>query len=206
MGVATMSMIQELKQPWIKLPRLLVLYGVAGIIGVGALVCLHVMFPDNSTQTPDARPNADSKQATPYIVPSRLSPDLMSALPSGSEWTIMNVSKWNEIVGNASKVDYGSSVNSPSLGQKQAYDENFLSEVRSLPILNKKGKIIAILDSKQLQAFSIDKGIKFLSANSVESDRNDVPQKDIPRTGWTTKPIPKEDLLKMKVVEYVSQK
>jgi hypothetical protein len=211
--------VQELKRPWMNFFHVLIVYGFAWLAGAAGLTLLHVMFTERSAVPPSnthkAEGNHDVPNVTPPVLPGGLPSDLVSTLPSGSELTLTDVIKWNENVATYASKDVAAYRNSitvktsdlPSLGEKQSNDTNFLSSIRSLPIMSKEGKIVGVLDSNQLKeikdykttyqpTFSIDKG--------DTGDQRDT--KYTSSIGWRTTFFPKDDLLKMKVVEYTWSK
>jgi hypothetical protein len=203
--------VQELKRPWMNFFHVLVVYGFAWLAGAAGLTLLHVMFTERSPVPPSnthkAEGNHDLPNVTPPVLPGGLPSNLVSTLPSSSELTLTDVIKWNEKVATyGSKHDWDlitvKTSDLPSLAEKQSNDTNFLSSIRSLPIISKEGKIVGVLDSNQLKEIKDYKNLTYLPTLSI-GDKGD--QKDTPYTssiGWHTTFFPKDDLLNMKVVEY----
>jgi hypothetical protein len=218
-----MEFLQELKRPWINFPRILALYGFAWLAGAAGLTALHVVI---ATYSPPPADNLhktgvedDAPKITPPVLPGGLPSRLISTLPSGTELTLMDVNKWNQnVVAYARKAGVSKAVLSdyqdlitvkgsklPSLGQKQSTDTNFLSVLGSLPIMSPDGKIVGVLDSKQLKEIKNDKGITYLSTRSLDVGEG-RDQYGVQATGWRTTFLPKDRLLDMKVIEYTWSK
>jgi hypothetical protein len=207
--------VQELKRPWMNFFHVLVVYGFAWLAGAAGLTLLHVILTERSPVPPSNTHKAEENHVpnvTPPVLPGGLPSDLVSTLPSGSELTLTDVIKWNENVATFVGKDVAASrdlitVKSsdlPSLGEKQLNDTNFLSSIRSLPIMSKEGRIVGVLDSNQLKEIKDYKNLTYLPTLSIDKgDKGD--QRDTSHTssiGWHTTFFPKDDLLNMKVVEY----
>ena len=206
--------VQELKRPWMNFFHVLAVYGFAWLAGAAGLTLLHVMFTERSpvplSNTHKAEGNHDVPNVTPPVLPGGLPSNLVSTLPSGSELTLTDVIKWNEKVAayTGKHAAYGDlttveTSDLPSLSEKQSNDTNFLSSIRSLPIMSKEGKIVGVLDSNQLKEIKDYKNLTYLPTLSIEGDKGDQRDSSYPlRIGWRTTFLPKDDLLNMKVVEY----